>query len=72
MLVRNGWMIDTIEKQCELSGWMYSSRSRQKENQAIINAIYDWEALRRGESISVLRCKNVLEKYGIGKQDINI
>ncbi len=66
-LARNNYLLNGVEEYLKLNGRVYQKNNKSSVSQNLINAIKDWEALRRGESIEADRIKKIYGYMKAGK-----
>ena len=59
ILARNNYLLNQAEQQCRLEGFFYSRANRKGVSETLLNAILDWEKLRKGEAVSAGQVKRI-------------
>ncbi len=59
ILARNNYLLRQAEGQCRLEGFFYQRNNRKGVTDTLLDAIVSWEALRKGESVTVAQVKKV-------------
>lgn len=61
VLARNAYLLAPIESYVRQRGWLYESKSFNANTTAAVQAMVDWERLRRGRVIVADRVRNVFK-----------
>jgi len=59
ILARNNYMLSTVEQQCRLEGFFYQRNNRKSVSELLLNAILDWEQLRKQGKITIAQVRNI-------------
>jgi DNA helicase-2/ATP-dependent DNA helicase PcrA len=59
VLARNNYLLNSVENQCRLEGFFYKRSNRKGVSDSLLEAILDWEKLRKGESISAMQVRKI-------------
>jgi superfamily I DNA/RNA helicase len=52
-------MLSTVEQQCRLEGFFYQRNNRKSVSELLLNAILDWEQLRKQGKITIAQVRNI-------------
>ena len=66
-LARNNYLLTAVEDYLKLNGRVYQKRNKPSVSENLINAIRDWESLRKGASIEAARVRKVYGYMRVGK-----
>ena len=59
ILARNNYLLNQAEQQCQLEGLFYLRTNRKGVSETLLTAILDWEKLRKEETITAERAKQI-------------
>ncbi len=66
-LARNNYLLNNVEKHLRTNGYFFTKNNRASVSENLLNAIKDWELLRKGESIEANRIKKIYGHMRAGK-----
>mgnify|MGYP003675283354 FL=1 len=67
LLARNNYLLNQAENQCRLEGFFYQRNNKKGVTDTLLDAIVGWEALRKGESVTVAQVKKVYRYMTAGR-----
>jgi DNA helicase-2/ATP-dependent DNA helicase PcrA len=66
-LARNNYLLNAVEEYLKLSGRVYQKRNKPSVSEALVAAIKDWEALRKGEALEAARIRKIYTYMKAGR-----
>ena len=67
ILARNNYLLNRAESQCRLEGFFYSRGNRKGVRDSLLEAILNWEKLRKGESILASQVREIYRLMTSGR-----
>jgi hypothetical protein len=67
VLARTNYLLEEIDEYCRNEGWFFEVKGRPSISEAKVRAVIYWERLRKGESISLTECANILKFVKVEK-----
>ena len=61
VLARTNYLLEDVDDYCRNEGWFFEVKGRPSIPESKIRAVLYWEKLRKGESISLNECANILK-----------
>ena len=66
-LARNNYLLNAVEEHLKVNGRVYLKGNKPSVSETLINAIRDWEKLRKGSSIEAARIRKIYNYMKVGK-----
>jgi len=66
-LARNNYLLNAVEEHLKVNGRVYQKGNKSSVSENLINAIKDWEGLRKGASIEAARIRKIYRYMKVGK-----
>lgn len=66
-LARNNYLLNPVEEYLKANGYFYTRNNKPVVSENLLQAIKDWELLRKGESIEAYRIKKIYGYMRAGK-----
>ena len=66
-LARNNYLLNNVEKHLRTNGYFFTKNNKASVSETLLNAIKDWETLRKGESLEAYRIKKIYAQMKAGK-----
>ncbi len=61
VLARTNYLLEDVDDYCRNEGWFFEVKGRPSIPESKIRAVLYWEKLRKGETISLNECANILK-----------
>lgn len=65
VLARNAYLLRPVEEYVRQRGWLYESKFFEANSSLAVQAMIDWERLRRGRRVTLERVKNIYKHMGV-------
>ena len=67
VLARTNYLLEEIDEYCRNEGWFFEIKGRASISEAKVRAVIHWERLRRGRTVSLTDCANILKYVKVEK-----
>jgi DNA helicase-2/ATP-dependent DNA helicase PcrA len=67
VLARTNYLLEEIDEYCRNEGWFFEIKGRTSISEAKVRAVIHWERLRRGRTVSLNECANILRYVKVEK-----
>jgi len=67
VLARTNYLLEEIDEYCRNEGWFFEVKNRASISEAKVRAVIHWERLRRGRTVSLTDCANILKYVKVEK-----
>lgn len=67
VLARTNYLLEDVDEYCRNEGWFFEVKGRPSISEAKVRAVIYWERLRKGETVSLNECANILKYVKVDK-----
>lgn len=67
VLARTNYLLEAVDEYCRNEGWFFEVKGRPSISEAKVRAVIYWERLRKGETVSLNECANILKYVKVDK-----
>jgi len=67
VLARTNYLLEEIDEYCRNEGWFFEIKGRTSISEVKVRAVIHWERLRRGRTVSLNECANILRYVKVEK-----
>lgn len=67
VLARTNYLLEDVAEYCRNEGWFFEVKGRPSISEAKVRAVIYWERLRKGETVSLNECANILKYVKVDK-----